>query len=245
MSEESKSGRIAPDEQLLLAVQRGSVEDCKKILNSGYDVNHKDRNGNTIIFLCNTVQQSKLLRFFISAGAQVNCVDNTGNTPLHYATERGSMEIALILLLHGADLTITNLNKQKAEDLNPKMKPILIAISLEYQAYQHLTENQKKKLSVIFDDIDGDGSGILNLDKSIKFNRYMEDITAEAARKDAIDFLRDVGICHAGQVNLDEWLFSFGKLVSERGSEALEQFFEDYDRIGRERCKFVDFTLKD
>ena len=69
---------------------------------------------------------------------------------------------------------------------------------------------------MIFDDIDRDASGVLTLDKSMRFNRYMEEMPVEIARRDAQDFLRDVGICHTGQVNLDEWLFSFGKLAMER-----------------------------
>ena len=85
-----------------------------------------------------------------------------------------------------------------------------------HQAYHYLTENHKRKLTVIFDDIDRDASGVLTLDKSMRFNRYMEEMPVEIARRDAQDFLRDVGICHTGQVNLDEWLFSFGKLAMER-----------------------------
>jgi hypothetical protein len=245
MSEESKSARLPLDEQFIQAIQRCGVDECRKLLNQGVDVNHKDRNGNTPIFHCSTPQHSKILRFLISAGANVNAVNVTGSSPLHYAAERGCMEIILILMLHGADPLVVNQNKQKAEDFSPKLKPMMIALTNDRHIYSSLTETYKKKLALIFDDIDRDGSGVLNLEKSMKFNRYMEDIPADIARRDAQDFLRDVGICHSGQVNLDEWLFSFAKLVHERGNEALDQVIEDYERTGKEKSKFEDFVPRD
>lgn len=244
MSEENKSTRVLPDEQLVLAVQRAAIDDCKKLITSGVDVNHRDRNGNTVIFLCNTPQHTKILRLLISAGANINVVNGVGNTPIHCAVERGCMEIILILILNGADLSAHNQNKQKPEDISSKLKPMLIALSIDKQAYSLLTETHKKKLTLIFEDIDRDASGILNLEKSMRFNRFMEDISAEVARRDAQDFLRDVAICHSGQVSLDEWLFSFAKLVAANGTEALDQFIDDYDRNSKD-CKFEEFTPKD
>ncbi|KAG1656536.1 hypothetical protein FOA52_005562 [Chlamydomonas sp. UWO 241] len=39
----------------------------------------------------------------ISEGAEVNCADNDGYTPLHHACRRGSLVVATALLRHGAD----------------------------------------------------------------------------------------------------------------------------------------------
>lgn len=245
MSEETKSVRLPPDEQFLVSLQKGSFDECKKLQTSGFDINHKDRSGLSPIFSCTLPQHSKALRFLISSGANINMLGPQGNTALHYAVERGCMEIILILLLNGADPNIVNENKQKPEDLLPKIRPMIIALTADRQVYTNLSESFKKKLTIIFDEIDGEGSGILTLDKCAKFNRYMEEVSADVARKDAIDFLRDVGICRSGQVNLDEWLFSFAKLMSERGTEALDQFTEEFERIGKDRCKFVDFVPRD
>lgn len=245
MFEENKSARLSPEEQFFQAVQRGVVEDCKKLMTSSIDVNRKDSSGNTVIFLCTTSQHIKVLRYLISIGASINHMNSIGNTCLHCAVENGCMEVILILLLNGADISIQNQNKQKPEDIAPKLKPMIIALSNDRQAYQILNDNHKKKLTAIFDDIDRDASGILTLDKSLRFNRYTEDIPYETARRDAQDFLRDVGICHSGQVNLDEWLFSFGKLLQEQGNEALDHFFDDYERVVREKGKFEDFVPKD
>jgi ankyrin repeat protein len=244
MAEENKSGRAALDEQLISAVQAGSIDDSKKLISSGADVNHKDRNGSTVIFLCNTPQHAKILRFLVSLGAQVNCVNNLGNSPLHYAVERGCMEIILILMLNGADPSLVNQSKQKPEDLAPKLKPMIVALSMDRPVYQRLNDSYKKKLTLIFEEIDFEGTGILNLEKSMKFNRFMEDIAEDVARRDAQDFLRDVGICHIGQVNLDEWLFGFAKLVGSNGNESLEQFFEDYEKNVKDKGKFQNFTPK-
>lgn len=245
MSEETKSVRLLPDEQFLVSLQKGAFDECKKILNSGVDINHKDRSGLSPIFSCTLPQHCKALRFLISSGANINMLGPQGNTALHYAVERGCMEIILILLLNGADVNIVNENKQKPEDLLPKLKPMIMALANDRQVYTNLNELYKKKLTIIFDEIDGEGNGILNLDKCAKFNRYMEDVNADVARKDAIDFLRDVAICRSGQVNLDEWLFSFAKLMNERGTEALDQFIDEFERIGKDRCKFIDFVPRD
>ena len=245
MSEEAKSVRLPPDEQFLVSLQKGSFDECKKLLNSGFDINHKDRSGLSPIFSCNLPQHSKALRFLIVSGANINMLGPQGNTALHYAVERGCMEIILILLLNGADPNISNENKQKPEDLLPKVRPMMIALTADRQVYTNLSELYKKKLSIIFDEIDGEGNGILTLDKCAKFNRYMEEVSADVARKDAIDFLRDVGICRSGQVNLDEWLFSFAKLMNERGTEVLDQFIDEFERIGKDRCKFADYVPRD
>lgn len=245
MSEENKSGRLPIDEQFLVSLHKNSFDECKKILNSGFDVNHKDRSGFSPIFSCTLPQHSKALRFLIASGANLNMIGPSGNTPLHYAVERGCMEIVLILLLNGADPALTNENKLKPEDMLPKLRPMILALTNDRQIYAGLSELYKKKLTIIFDEIDGEGNGILTVDKCVKFNRYMEDVPADVARKDAIDFLRDVSIVRGGQVNLDEWLFGFAKLQNEKGNEALDQFIDEFERIGKDRCKFIDFVPRD
>ena len=49
----------------------------------------------------------------------MNFSNALGNTALHYAVERGCMEIILILILNGADPAVQNQNKQNARTSPP------------------------------------------------------------------------------------------------------------------------------
>lgn len=247
MAEESKSPtRSSPDDQLILAIHRGVIDDIKKLISSGVDLNHKDRNGSTAIYNCCTPQQLHLARFLVSVGAQLNVANIRGNTPLHVAVERGSKETILLFMLNNADPTAVNANGQKPEDINPELKPLIWALNKDKASYRLLNDNQKKKLTQIFDDVDQDASGSLDINKSIRFNRFLEeDLSEDVARKDAHDFIRDVSICQTGKVILEEWLFSFSKLASEAGAESVDQFLEDYERRVKEKGKFADYRIRD
>jgi Ca2+-binding EF-hand superfamily protein len=83
----------------------------------------------------------------------------------------------------------------------------------EEKAFNVLSEEHKKKLTEIFNDIDFDDLKAIDLHKAVRFNKYIQENIAEAkAEKDANDFLKSTAICNKHSVNIDEWLFSFSKL---------------------------------
>lgn len=47
--------------------------------------------------------KSDILQLLLNAGARTDISDDEGNTPLHFAAIRGSMEVATFLLKLGAD----------------------------------------------------------------------------------------------------------------------------------------------
>lgn len=76
-----------------------------------------------------------------------------------------------------------------------------------------LSEEQKKKLQEIFDDIDFDNLKAIDFHKAVRFNKYIQENISEAkAEKDANDFLKSTAICNKHSVNVDEWVFAFSKL---------------------------------
>ena len=95
--------------------------------------------------------------------------------------------------------------------------------------------------------MDADDSGFVDLAKCTKFNRFIEETSTEDnARRDSLEFLKEVSICREGKVNIEEWLFAFGKLVRDNGNEsALEEFIGDYDRSIKERGKYAEFKARD
>lgn len=202
MQEESKHKSL--DDQLILSCQRNSIEDCKKLLSNGVDINARDRNGSTCLFHCCHPSQLPLVRFLLSTGINPNLTNVRGNTALHIAAEKGHREIILILMLHGADPYIYNLNGHRCDDINPSIRALVAGINKDKEAYGLINDFHRKKLTQIFDDIDSDESGFIDAAKSFKFNRFVEDITEDIARRDSQEFINEVSICTRGQVNLEE-----------------------------------------
>jgi hypothetical protein len=92
-----------------------------------------------------------------------------------------------------------------------------------------LGEEQKKKLTEIYNDIDFDDLKAIDLHKAVRFNKYIQENIPEAkAEKDANDFLKSTAICNKHSVNIDEWLFSFSKLYVCDADE-FNKFIEDYE----------------
>ena len=234
MAEENKQR-----EALFAACDSGSLEEIRKLLASGIDVNLKDRFSNTALFHC---KSSGVARALLANGAQVSALNDKAETPLHAAAARGNKEMVLFLVLNGVELGASNVDGKKAADLNPATLPLIYAIEQEKDTYASLTEPQIKRLAQIFEEVDIDKVGYWNLDKSTRFNRYLEDIDAEVARKDAQDFLRDVSICQPGQVNQEEWVLTFAKLAKEQGGSAVDTFLDEYDRVARDKGKYEEFA---
>ena len=244
MLEESK--HKSQEDQFLSAALKGNYDDCKKFISSGIDVNSRDRSGSTALFHCCHPQQLKLIRLLLTSGLNPNVANIRGNTPLHLACEKNFPEVVLILLLYGADPNIYNLNGFRCDDLNPLMRPLIAGIIKDRSAYGLLSEFHRKKLMQIFEDIDSDDRGFIDYAKCSKFNRFVDEISEDVSKRDAQEFLREVSICRDGQVNLEEWLLSFGKLIRESTNEApVDQFIEDYERAIKEKCKFTDFKPRD
>lgn len=49
--------------------------------------------------------------------ADINCLTNDGDTPLHLACENGHLNVVTVLLMHGADKSIKNKNGKTALDI--------------------------------------------------------------------------------------------------------------------------------
>ncbi|WP_339045351.1 ankyrin repeat domain-containing protein [Candidatus Mesenet endosymbiont of Agriotes lineatus] len=74
-----------------------SIDSVKLLISKGADVNAKDKNGHTPLYVAiykNNVDIAKLL---ISNGADINAKDNSGNTLLQVASEEGNEEMVTLL----------------------------------------------------------------------------------------------------------------------------------------------------
>lgn len=101
----------------------------------------------------------------------------------------------------------------------------------EEKCFKVLSPEEIHKLTSIYNDIDYDRAGKLDVSKSFKFNFFLEPKTqANILKRDAEEFIKECGMITAGEVTVEEWLFSFSKLYVV-DQKAYNKFIEDYNEI--------------
>jgi ankyrin repeat protein len=96
--------KLSANESLLAAALHGNVQEIKKAMSKGAEVNCKDKNGNTPLNMVAKLSYYNLVRYFIEKGAEVNTSNNDQITPLHYGVEYNNIKIVQLLLEKGANL---------------------------------------------------------------------------------------------------------------------------------------------
>ncbi len=86
---------------LIDAVAEECIEEVKKLLTEGVDVNVKRGGGMTPLHLAASNGQETMVALLQSEGAVVNSKDVDGQTPLDWAVDKGHKEIADLLRKHG------------------------------------------------------------------------------------------------------------------------------------------------
>lgn len=92
----------------LSAVTSGDVEEVKKLLAKGADINHQNVDGLTALHQACIDENYDLVNFLVDHGARLDIRDNEGWSALHAAASCGSVEIAQCLIDHGADVSAVN-----------------------------------------------------------------------------------------------------------------------------------------
>ncbi len=104
------SGAEAGDMALFIAVRKKDINEVKKVVESGFDINHKDFYGRTALMEAAFKGQLEIVKYLISLGADVNVKSNTGNSVLINAA--CYLEIVEYLVSLGPDVKTTE-NLQK------------------------------------------------------------------------------------------------------------------------------------
>jgi len=87
------------------AVLNGHVPLIQLLFDEGADVNAKSLNNTTPLQLAFRSNRFSIAAILIRKfGADLNCIDKLGRTPLHWATFNGDMDIVSMLLVAGADV---------------------------------------------------------------------------------------------------------------------------------------------
>jgi hypothetical protein len=89
-----------------------NVDNIRRILQLGFDVNDVDEYGFTYLIeaaIANNIEIGELL---IAHGANVNLLDSTGNSALYWTVENNNLEFTRLLLERGADSNTYNFSGQ-------------------------------------------------------------------------------------------------------------------------------------
>ncbi len=80
------------------AVSDGDIEQVKKLIEDGADINAQNDLGRTPIYYAIERNHIDLVKLLISKNADVNAKDLYDNTSLHFAARRGSRELTELLI---------------------------------------------------------------------------------------------------------------------------------------------------
>lgn len=87
---------------------KGTIEDARRLLDEGADVNYVDENGHTALHYAVFQCKADLIQLFVDRNADVNSVDRNGNTSLHMSAKAGEYNFCAYLLKKGAAHKIFN-----------------------------------------------------------------------------------------------------------------------------------------
>lgn len=138
-------------------------------------------------------------------------------------------ELIVFLLVNKLDYGIKNNLGQLAGEDSPDISIFMGNVTDEEKCFKVLSPEQVKKLTSIFRDIDYDKTKKINMKKSVAFNHFVDPrVSSNALMRDAEDFLEEVAIINREEVSLDEWIFSFSKLLY-CDKKVFNKFLSEYD----------------
>ena len=96
------------------AIINGEIDQVKKLLSSGVDINFKNRMGWTPLHTAMSRDKWEIAELLISKNPDLNANDNQGRTPLYIAVEKEQMKFVEILLAKKVDVNTVARGGQNA-----------------------------------------------------------------------------------------------------------------------------------
>lgn len=89
--------------------RHGRVDEIEDMLMNGTPVNQTDEHGNSILAIGSQNGSKRVVKLALRYGADINAVNNSGNTALHFCFRYGfSDTLGRYLMSKGADTSIRN-----------------------------------------------------------------------------------------------------------------------------------------
>ncbi|XP_046845850.1 protein phosphatase 1 regulatory subunit 12B-like isoform X1 [Xenia sp. Carnegie-2017] len=102
----------------LSAASAGDLEEVKKLLQKGSDVNYQNSDGLTALHQACVDENYDLVELLVQNKADLEVRDNEGWTALHAAASSGNIQITEFLIEHGADIAAVNNEGELPLDLS-------------------------------------------------------------------------------------------------------------------------------
>lgn len=99
------------------ATREGDLDEVKRLLAAGTNINTKNYHGDTPLHSMTYVGSPAMAELLIENGADVNAENNNGDTPLHYAVLNGNEPVADVLTANGANVNAKNKHGQTPASL--------------------------------------------------------------------------------------------------------------------------------
>uniref|UniRef100_A0A2C9KC96 Oxysterol-binding protein n=1 Tax=Biomphalaria glabrata TaxID=6526 RepID=A0A2C9KC96_BIOGL len=126
--EELTESFSSPNEELLYLARHGKENSLAEILvtcqdnkRMKFNINckgtHKSNRGWTALHLASYFGHTSVVRVLLEFGADVNILNDSGESPLHLAAYTGREEVVGLLLSHGASTKVINLQNQTPQDI--------------------------------------------------------------------------------------------------------------------------------
>jgi uncharacterized protein len=97
-------GALAYAGSLHDAARDGDLEQVRKLIGQGADIDERARNAETALMIAALADEAAVAEFLLAQGADVMARNEGGLTPLHAAAYAGSAEVVQLLLDHRAEL---------------------------------------------------------------------------------------------------------------------------------------------
>ena len=105
------------DERLFQACRSRNVDNARRLIESGANVNYGEVYGWTTLHGAVDVGDVGIVQLLLSKGADTGLTSPMHRTALHVAASAGNLELVKLLLQYGADSTVQGIYGRTAEDV--------------------------------------------------------------------------------------------------------------------------------